>query len=255
MLVHAEVVDGARFVNSSGSVLAAFYEQSVSGLANANLAKTGYVLAISSANSKGDEMRLRVYDAETKNIFALQGNVTFTKDTTLGTPTQPLRLRTAYAESEQKIPVKAGWNSFVPVLSPDPAMVKSILAGYDASEGDRLVGPSGESTYRSGAWTPPTYEIQLGKTYSLLRGKSSPAEITLRGNATPVATPTPQPKAKSEPPAVETPAPSSSGTGGEVASAAPAPATQASVRSNKKFKTSKTKPAKTKTASKSKKSR
>jgi subtilisin family serine protease len=255
MLVHAEVVDGARFVNSSGSVLAAFRDQSVSGLADANPAKTSYLLAISSANSQGDEMRLRVYDAETKNIFALQGNVTFAKDTTLGTPTQPLRLRTAYAESEQKIPVKAGWNDFVPGLSPDPATVKAILAGYDASEGDRLVGLSGESTYRSGAWTPPTYEIQQGKTYSLLRGKSSSAEITLRGNATPVATPTPQPKAKPQPPAVGTPAPSSSVTGGGVASAAPAPATQASVRSNKKLKTSKTKPAKTKTALKSKKSR
>jgi subtilisin family serine protease len=254
MLVHAEVVDGARFVNSSGSVLAAFRDQSVSGLADANPAKTSYLLAISSANSQGDEMRLRVYDAETKNIFALQGNVTFAKDSTLGTPSQPLRLRTAYPESEQKIPVKVGWNSFVPVLSPDPATVKSILAGYDASEGDRLVGPSGQSVYSNGAWVPPTYEIQHGKSYSLLRGKSSPAEITLRGNANPPAMPATLPKAKQESPSVGTPAPSNPGAGGGGSSAAPSPQSGNS-SPNKKFKSSKAKSSKTKASSKSKKSR
>ena len=254
MLVHAEVVDGARFVNSSGSVLAAFHDQSVNGLANANPAKTGYVLAISSANSQGDEMRLRVYDAETKNIFALQGNVTFAKDSTLGTPSQPLRFRTAYPESEQKISVKAGWNSFVPVLSPDPATVKAILAGYDASEGDRLVGSSGESIYSNGAWTPPTYEIQHGKSYSLLRGKSSSAEITLRGNANPLATPAPLPKAKQESPSVGTPAPSNPGAGGGGSSAAPAPQSGNS-SPNKKIKSSKAKSSKAKASSKAKKSR
>jgi len=254
MLVHAEVVDGARFVNSSGSVLAAFHDQSVSGLADANPAKTSYLLAISSANSQGDEMRLRVYDAETKNIFALQGNVTFAKDSTLGTPSQPLRLRTAYPESEQKIPVKVGWNSFVPVLSPDPATVKSILAGYDASEGDRLVGPSGQSVYSNGAWVPPTYEIQHGKSYSLLRGKSSPAEITLRGNANPPAMPATLPKTKQESPSVGTPAPSNPGAGGGGSSAAPSPQSGNS-SPNKKFKSSKAKSSKTKASSKSKKSR
>jgi subtilisin family serine protease len=254
MLVHAEVVDGARFVNTSGSVLAAFHEQSVSGLANANPVKTGYVLAISSANSQGDEMRLRVYDAETKNIFALQGNVTFAKDSTLGTPSQPLRLRTAYPEAEQKISVKAGWNNFVPVLSPDPATVKSILAGYDASEGDRLVGPSGESIYSNGAWVPPTYEIQHGKGYSLLRGKSSSAEITLRGNANPPAMPATLPKAKQESPSVGTPAPSNPGAGGGGSSAAPSPQSGNS-SPNKKFKSSKAKSSKAKASSKSKKSR
>lgn len=254
MLVHAEVVDGARFVNSSGSVLAAFHDQSVTGLANANPAKTGYVLAIASANSQGDEMRLRVYDAETKNIFALQGNVTFAKDSTLGTPAQPLRFRTAYPESEQKISVKAGWNNFVPVLSPDPATVKSILAVYDASEGDRLVGPSGESVYSNGAWVPPTFEIQHGKSYSLLRGKSSPAEITLRGNANPPSTPAPLPKAKQESPAVRTPAPSNPGAGGGGSSAAPAPQSGNS-SPNKKIKSSKAKSSKAKASSKAKKSR
>jgi subtilisin family serine protease len=254
MLVHAEVVDGARFVNSSGSVLAAFHDQSVNGLANANPAKTGYALAIAPANSQGDEMRLRVYDAETKNIFALQGNVTFAKNSTLGTPAQPLRFRTAYPEAEQKIPVKVGWNSFVPVLSPDPATVKSILAGYDASEGDRLVGPSGESVYSNGAWVPPTFEIQHGKSYSLLRGKSSPAEITLRGNANPPSMPAPLPKAKQESPAVGTPAPSNPGAGGGGSSAAPSPQSGNS-SPNKKFKSSKAKSSKTKASSKSKKSR
>jgi hypothetical protein len=165
-----------------------------------------------------------------------------------------LRLRTAYAESEQKIPVKAGWNDFVPGLSPDPATVKAILAGYDASEGDRLVGPSGESTYRSGAWMPPTYEIQQGKTYSLLRGKSSSAEITLRGNANPPAVPATLPKAKQESPAVGTLAPSNPGASGGGSSAAPAP--QSGNNSpNKKIKTSKAKSAKIKASSKSKKSR
>jgi len=254
MLVYAEVVDGARFVNTSGSVLAAFHEQSVSGLANANPVKTGYVLAISSANFRGDEFRLRVYDAETKNIFALQGNVTFVKDGTLGTPSQPLRFRTAYLEAEQKISVKAGWNSFVPALSPDPDTLKSILADYDASEGDRLVGPSGESIYSNGAWVPPNYEIQYGKSYSLLRGKASSEEITLRGNANPPAMPAPLPKAKQESPALGTHAPSNPGAGGVGSSAAPSPQSGNS-SPNKKFKSSKAKSSKTKASSKAKKSR
>ncbi|NDG72118.1 MAG: hypothetical protein EBY32_12630, partial [Proteobacteria bacterium] len=64
MLVHAEVVDGARFVNAAGSLLSATKDCKVCGLAEPIPQTTRYELIVFSSEPDPALLRLKIYDSE-----------------------------------------------------------------------------------------------------------------------------------------------------------------------------------------------
>lgn len=183
MTVHAEVVDGSKFLNAPGSLLSANKDSTVSGLAEPIPQTTRYELPITSAEPNPAPMRLKVYDSTSKGILVLEEKVPFTPGATIGSPTTPKRYKVAYQETEQLVSVSSGWNTFTTAVDPDPATLSGVFAGYDFSDGDRLVGPDVEATVVEGKWTPPGIELAPEVTYSLLRQSPTASQFMLKGKA------------------------------------------------------------------------
>ena len=191
MLVHAEVVDGARFVNAAGSLLSATKDGTVFGLAEPIPQTTRYELIVFSSEPDPALLRLKIYDSESKGILVLEEKVPFASGSTIGLPSTPKRYQVAYLEAEQLLQISPGWNTFTTTVDPDPATLEGALIDYNASEGDRLVGPTAEAIFIQGKWNPPGYELKPQATYSLLRQAQSDSQILLKGKALPQATPQP----------------------------------------------------------------
>ena len=191
MLVHAEVVDGARFVNAAGSLLSATKDGKVLGLAEPIPQTTRYELIVLSSEPDPALLRLKIYDSESKGILVLEEKVPFAADATIGLPANPIRYQVAYQEAEQVVQVSPGWNTFTTAVNPDPATLEGALIDYNASEGDRLVGPMAEASVIQGKWNPTSFELKPQATYSLLRQAQSSSQILLKGKALPQATPKP----------------------------------------------------------------
>jgi len=188
MLVHAEVVDGARFVNAAGSLLSATKDGKVFGLAEPIPQTTRYELIVFSSEPAPALLRLKIYDSESKGVLVLEEKVPFVPDSTIGLPATPKRYQVAYQEVEQVVNVSPGWNTFITAVDPDPATLEGALVDYSASEGDRLVGPTSEAIVIQGKWNPPGFELKPQATYSLLRQVQSDSQILLKGKALPQAT-------------------------------------------------------------------
>jgi hypothetical protein len=191
LLVHAEVVDGARFVNAAGSLLSATKDGKVLGLAEPIPQTTRYELIVSPSEPGPALLRLKIYDSESKSILVLEEKVPFAPDATIGLPVNPIRYQVAYQEAEQVVQVSPGWNTFTTAVDPDPATLEGALIDYDATEGDRLVGASAEASVVQGKWNPTSFELKPQATYSLLRQAQSSSQILLKGKALPQATPQP----------------------------------------------------------------
>jgi subtilisin family serine protease len=188
MLVHAEVVDGARFVNAAGSLLSATKDGKVYGLAEPIPQTTRYELIVFSSEPDPALLRLKIYDSESKGILVLEEKVPFAPDSTIGLASTPKRYQVAYQEVEQVVNVSPGWNTFTTAVDPDPATLEGALIDYNASEGDRLVGLTAEAIFIQGKWNPPGFELKPQSTYSLLRQVQSDSQILLKGKALPQAT-------------------------------------------------------------------
>ncbi|MCX6975462.1 MAG: S8 family serine peptidase [Verrucomicrobia bacterium] len=207
MLVHAEVVNGAEFLNAPRSVLSAARNNTVLGLAEALPQSTHYALDITSPEPQVGALLLRLYDAKNRRVLVMLESLNFQSGSTLGSPTSPIRYHVAYEEVEQRISLSQGWNKFTTNLEPIPSGLDCALDTYGASEGDRLVSPTAEAVYRDGAWQPTDFALQPGTAYSLLRQEIGSAEVILTGKTitnsppTPVPspTPTPDPAPKSPP--------------------------------------------------------
>jgi subtilisin family serine protease len=191
MLVHAEVVDGARFVNAAGSLLSATKDGKVYGLAEPIPQTTRYELIVFSSEPDPALLRLKIYDSESKGILVLEEKVPFAPDSTIGLASTPKRYQVAYQEVEQVVNVSPGWNTFITAVDPDPATLEGALIDYNASEGDRLVGPTSQASVIQGKWNPPSFELKPQVAYSLLRQAQSGSQILLKGKALPQATPQP----------------------------------------------------------------
>jgi hypothetical protein len=187
MLVHAEVVDGARFVNAAGSLLSATKDGKVYGLAEPIPQTTRYELIVFSSEPDLALLRLKIYDSESKGILVLEEKVPFAPDSTIGLASTPKRYQVAYQEVEQVVNVSPGWYTFTSAVDPDPASLEGALIDYNASEGDRLVGPTSEATVIHEKWSPPGFELKPQATYSLLRQAQSDSQILLKGKALPQA--------------------------------------------------------------------
>ena len=181
MFLYAEVVEGAKFLNAPGSLLSVSHKNAIIGLAEAVPQTTRYELAISSAEAEVEPLRVRLYDANRQAVLVMAETLEFQGGTILGTPAAPKRFRVDYEEVEQVIPLTQGWNSFTVALVPLPAAWNSISAGYEATEGDRLVGPTSEAIYQGGIWEPTGFSLHSGASYSLWRQSAEHASITLRG--------------------------------------------------------------------------
>ncbi len=191
MLVHAEVVDGARFVNGTGSLLSATKDGKVFGLAEPIPQTTRYELVVFASEPEPTPLRLKIYDSESKGILVLEEKVPFAADATIGSSAIPKRYQVAYQETEQVVQVSSGWNTFTTAVDPDPATLEGALIDYSASEGDRLVGPMAEATVIQGKWNPSGFELKPKATYTLLRQAQSGSQILLKGKALPQSTPQP----------------------------------------------------------------
>jgi hypothetical protein len=191
MIVHAEVVDGSKFLTAPGSLLSANEDGQVLGLAEPVPQTTRYELGITSADSNPKPLRLKVYDAASQKILVLDEKVPFVSGKTIGSPSIPKRYKVAYQEAEQVVPVSPGWNTFTTAVDPDPATLEGALIDYDATEGDRLVGPEANATVIQGKWNPTGLELKPQTTYTLLRQAPSGSQILLKGKALPQGTPKP----------------------------------------------------------------
>jgi len=191
MLVHAEVVDGARFVNAPGSVLSATKDGQIWALADPTPQSTRYDLLILASEPDPALLRLKIYDSESKGILVLEEKVPFTPDATIGSSATPKRYQVAYQETEQVVQISPGWNTFTTAVDPDPATLEGALIDYDATEGDRLVGASAEASVIQGKWNPPGLELKPQATYTLLRQAPNASQIVLKGKALPQETPKP----------------------------------------------------------------
>jgi len=191
MLVHAEVVDGARFVNAPGSVLSATKDGQIWALADPTPQSTRYDLLILASEPDPALLRLKIYDSESKGILVLEEKVPFTPDATIGSSATPKRYQVAYQETEQVVQISPGWNTFTTAVDPDPATLEGALIDYDATEGDRLVGASAEASVVQGKWNPPGLELKPQATYTLLRQAPNASQIVLKGKALPQQTPKP----------------------------------------------------------------
>ena len=191
MVVHAEVVEGGQFLNAPGSLLSANEDGKVLGLAEPILQSTRYELGITSADPAPEPLRLKVYDSKSKAVLVLEEKVPFAPGSTIGSPSTPKRYKVAYQEAEQVVLVAPGWNTFTTAVDPDPATLEGALIDYDATEGDRLVGPEANATVIQGKWNPTGLELKPQATYTLLRQAPSGSQILLKGKALPEATPKP----------------------------------------------------------------
>lgn len=191
MVVHAEVVDGGQFLNASGSLLSATEDGKVLGLAEPVPQTTRYDLGITSSDPAPEPLRLKVYDSQSKGILVLEEKVPFAPGATIGSPSTPKRYKVAYQEAEQVVLVAPGWNTFTTAVDPDPATLEGVLVDYDATEGDRLVGPEANATVIQGKWNPTGLELKPQTTYTLLRQAPSGSQILLKGKALPQGTPKP----------------------------------------------------------------
>ena len=191
MLVHAEVVDGARFVNSLGSVLSATKDGQIWALADPTPQSTRYELLILASEPDPALLRLKIYDSERKGILVLEEKVPFAPDATIGSSATPKRYQVAYQETEQVVQISPGWNTFTTAVDPDPVTLEGALIDYDATEGDRLVGASAEASVVQGKWNPPGLELKPQATYTLLRQAPNASQIVLKGKALPQETPKP----------------------------------------------------------------
>jgi hypothetical protein len=187
MLVHAEVVDSARFVNATGSLLSATKDGKVYGLAKPIPQTTRYELAVFASEPGPALLRLKIYDAHSQGILVLEEKVPFTPGSTIGLPSTPKRYQVAYLEAEQVVQVSPGSNTFTTAVDPDPATLEGALVDYSASEGDRLVGPTAEAIFIQGKWIPSGFELKPQATYTLLRQAQSISQILLKGKALPQA--------------------------------------------------------------------
>jgi hypothetical protein len=158
-------------------------DNTILGLAEAVPQTTRYELPISSAEAEIEPLRVRLYDASRKTVLVMAEKLEFHGGTILGTRANPKRFRVDYEEVEQILQLSQGWNSFTVALEPLPGAWNSILADYDATEGDRLVGPTSEAIYQEGAWEPVGFSLQSGASYSLWRQSAEPASIALRGKS------------------------------------------------------------------------
>ena len=181
MVVHAEVVDGAKFLNAPGSLLSANEDGKVLGLAEPILQSTSYKLEISSTDSAPQPLRLKVYDSKSKSILVLEEKVPFAPRSTIGTPSTPKRYKVAYQEAEQVVRILPGWNSFTTAVDLDPATFEGVFSGYDYREGDQLVGPNFKATVVDGKWSPSGLKFVPRATYSLLRQAPTTSQIILKG--------------------------------------------------------------------------
>jgi hypothetical protein len=196
MLIHAEVVEGSKFLTAPGSLLSANEEGQILGLAEPVPQTTRYELGITSTDSNPKPLRLKVYDAASQKILVLDEKVPFVSGETIGSPSAPKRYKVAYQEVEQMVEVAPGWNSFTTAVDPDPATLARALADYDHSEGDRLIGPAGEALVVDGKWTPAGFELEPEATYSLWRQAPTASQILLKGkevNEAEPAEPAPSP--------------------------------------------------------------
>jgi subtilisin family serine protease len=191
MLVHAEVVDGARFVNAPGSVLSATKDGQIWALADPTPQSTRYELLILASEPDSALLRLKIYDSERKGILVLEEKVPFAPDATIGSSATPKRYQVAYQETEQVVQISPGWNTFTTAVDPDPATLEGALIDYDATEGDRLVGASAEASVVQGKWNPSGLELKPQATYTLLRQAPNASQIVLKGKALPQETPRP----------------------------------------------------------------
>lgn len=191
MLVHAEVVDGARFVNAPGSVLSATKDGQIWALADPTPQSTRYELLILASEPDPALLRLKIYDSESKGILVLEEKIPFAPDATIGSSATPKRYQVAYQETEQVVQISPGWNTFTTAIDPDPATLEGALIDYDATEGDRLVGASAEASVVQGKWNPPGLELKPQATYTLLRQAPNASQIVLKGKALPQETPKP----------------------------------------------------------------
>jgi len=191
MIVHAEVVDGARSVNAAGSLLSATKDGKVFGLAEPIPQTTRYELIVLSSEPDPALLRLKIYDSESKGILVLEEKVPFAPDATIGSSATPKRYQVAYQETEQVVQISPGWNTFTTAVDPDPATLEGALIDYDTTEGDRLVGASAEASVVQGKWNPPGLELKPQATYALLRQAPNASQIFLKGKALPQETPNP----------------------------------------------------------------
>jgi len=184
MLVHAEVVNGSRFVNAAGSLLCASKEGKVFGLAEPIPQTTRYELVVFASKPDPALLRLKIYDSESKGILVLDEKVPFVPGSTIGLPATPKRYKVAYQEVEQVVQVSPGLNTFTTEVVPDPATLEGALIDYNASEGDRLVGPTAEEAiFIQGKWNPSGFELKPKATYTLLCQAQSGSQIILKGKA------------------------------------------------------------------------
>jgi subtilisin family serine protease len=181
MIVHAEVVDGSKFLTAPGSLLSANEEGQILGLAEPVPQTTRYELGITSTDSNPKPLRLKVYDAASQKILVLDEKVPFAPGSTIGSPSVPKRYKVAYQEAKQVVLVAPGWNTFTTAVDPDPATLEGALIDYDATEGDRLVGASAEASVIQGKWTPAGFELEPEATYSLWRQAPTASQILLKG--------------------------------------------------------------------------
>jgi hypothetical protein len=127
----------------------------------------------------------KFFNGATGQIFTLAESYNFTGDGITGSILSPITL---HVVKTQTIPIYAGWTWISFDVLPTDNTWGTLLAGYQASDNDVIIGTQGSATYYGGFWYPSSVNFtpQAGARYLISSGTAT--NLTATGYPAPTPT-------------------------------------------------------------------
>ncbi len=178
--------DGSRYVETPGSVLAAFDAQGMCrGMVEGKSGSGGFLYRLSIASNQSAEagLSLKILDARAGEVFDIRESIDFVKDAVVGTTENPRILHVKPHTLELSIPLVQNWNWISFNVEQGERTLDGFLADYakHATNDDILKSSTDFATFYNGHWDPEAFRIEPGKMYLLRKQKAGHCVVTVEG--------------------------------------------------------------------------
>ena len=195
LLARVLAPDGESYVETTGSVLAAFGpDGACRGVVEGKVSSGGvfiYRLSIASDRTTETGITLKVLDSRAGEVYDIRETIAFKANEVIGTNASPRILNAKPDTQVLSIRLVQNWNWLSFNVEQGERSLDEFLADYvqNATDDDIIKSSSDFATYYNGHWDPADFRIEPGKMYLLRKQKKGTCTLNVEGAPTNPETP------------------------------------------------------------------
>ena len=190
LLARVLAPDGESYIETTGSVLAAFGpDGACRGVVEGKASSGGvfiYRLSIASNSTSESGITLRILDSRAGEVYDIRETIDFKANEVIGTTASPRILNAKPDTQVLAIRLVQNWNWLSFNVEQGDRTLDEFLADYvqNATDDDIIKSSSDFATYYDGHWDPADFRIEPGKMYLLRKQKKGACTLTVEGAPT-----------------------------------------------------------------------